>query len=420
MNRRPSLGKRDRTAETDQPRRRFGSQHDDRYAEPVGTPALPLTGPDGEVLPPKYYDVVEDPHTYLNSVMLEAMAMGASDVLIDYSPQQMLIRARVDSRMRPVRSVPGEDITRLMNIFKSTYGLSTSQSYTPQEASMNLEVDGEPRRVRLVAFAKTTAESQAGGMALVMRLPESGPQRTLEQLGLSALNHEYLRKMLDTRSQMILIAGPMNCGKSTTARAALMHISNPYNTVWTLEDPVERLIPGTIQLSVNEKEKAGYDDLLPHLLRADYDTLFLGEIRDPKTAAAGVRQARAGRQVITTIHATNNVTALMRLINLAGDTPLSVLDSVRGVISQRLVARRNPLWSEGDDPLNRYKGQVPIHEALTITDTMIEAIMAGVPLHELKSIAAANSVSTFAQDLERLVDAGVTDVQEAERLLNAN
>lgn len=371
-------------------------------------------------MPPGYFDAVEDTRTFINDVVTEAMAMGASDIHITSSSGEMIIRARVDSTMVPFRAVSGSIATAILNNFKAVNGLSTSQSYIPQETTFYVDVDGESLGVRVVSFPRATAGDPAGGGATVLRLPESGPLRTIDQLGFSEQNKAEFLRTLDAGNQMILIAGPMGCGKSTTARAALLHISGPGNSVWSLEDPVERLIPGVTQISVNESQGAGFDTLMPHLLRADYDTLFLGEIRDPKTAAAGVRQAKAGRQVITTIHANNNVTALLRLIDLAQDSPLSVLDSVRGVVSQRMIARRNPDWTEGDDPALRYRGRTPIHELLTVNDDIVEAVMASVPLHELKALAAQASVNTFANDLARLVEAGITDQEEAERVLRAN
>lgn len=404
------LGRRRRSELPPSPEAYAGNQLKSVHA-PLGTE---------KDMPSGYFDAVEDTQTFINDVVAECMAIGASDIHLTSSASELMIRARVDSTLIPVRSVTGSIATAIMNNFRANNGLSTSQSFIPQETTFYVDVDGESLGVRVVSFPRAAPGDPAGGGATVLRLPESGPLRTVDELGFSDQNKAEFLRTLDAGNQMMLIAGPMGCGKSTTARAALLHISGPGNSVWSLEDPVERLIPGVTQISVNEKQGAGFDTLMPHLLRADYDTLFLGEIRDPKTAAAGVRQAKAGRQVITTIHANNNVTALLRLIDLAQDSPLSVLDSVRGVVSQRMIARRNPDWAEGDDPAFRYKGRTPIHELLTVNDDIVEAVMASVPLNELKSLAAKASVNTFANDLARLVEAGVTDVEEAERVLRAN
>src|SRR5690606_33230887 len=120
-----------------------------------------------------------------------------------------------------------------------------------------------------------------------------------------------------------------------------------------VEDPVERVIEGVEQIEVNEKNNAGFKELLPAIVRSDYDMLFLGEIRDHDTATAALRQAKAGRQVISTIHANDNITALLRLIELSKEFTASVLDSVRGVVSQRIHDRLNP--DAANEPHIKYK-----------------------------------------------------------------
>ena len=443
MQRRASLGRRvGEPPETEFPRHRLFSQFpDDRLpnvALVVGEDGAPMPAGAEEAgygirsdvdtvatireaeLPANYFAPVDDLQGYMDGAIAEAVGLGASDLLIDNTPEETLIRVRVDGRMRPLRRIESTEARPIMNILRGKAGLATTTSFAPEEGIYNVDVDGEIRPARVVAFRRSGVKDSDVGTAVAMRLPQPGDVRRLEELGFSDMNLTLFRGMLNTGNKMILIAGPMGAGKSTTAQGATLHVSGHEKSVWSVEDPVERVIPGVIQLSVNDGQGAGFDDLLPYLLRADYDSLFLGEIRNAKTAVAGVRQAKAGRQVITTIHANNNVTALLRLIDLAQDTPLSVMDAVRGVISQRLVSRLNPDWREGDDPAGRYKGRAPIHEVLVVNDHIIEAIMAGAPLRELKNIAYQTSPSTFEKDLRRLVDEKITDEQEAQRILDAN
>ena len=120
--------------------------------------------------------------------------------------------------------------------------------------------------------------------------------------------------------------------------------------------------------------------------------------------------------MITTIHANDNVTALLRLIELAEDSPLSCMDAVRGVVSQRLMRRLNPSW-DGETAGERYKGRVPVHEVLIMNDELTEAVMRDQPIREIKKIAAAASENTFERDAQRLIDAGITDQKEVDRVL---
>jgi len=356
-----------------------------------------------------------DAQTWFESTMQSALDLGVSDLHIGYEQDEngtvLTARVRIDGQMQVLETVHGMDARTIIGKFKAKADLASAGSFVPEESIYKIEVEGEVRKARIALFRTAN-----GGDALVLRLPPTGALRSLEELEFAPRNLTLFHDLLANANRMILIAGPMGSGKTTTAHAALMHVATPNRTVWSVEDPVERDLPGLTQLEVDEKNGAGFPALLPVLVRSDYDTLFLGEIRDKATAGAGVRQAKAGRQVITTIHANDNVTALLRLIELSQDGPLSVMDAVLGVVSQRLVRKLNPEW-DGVDEATRYRGRVPVHEVLRVTDELTEAVMRDKPIAEIKKIASDTSESTFKMDAERLVTAGITDWDEIHRVL---
>jgi len=357
-----------------------------------------------------------DPQTWLENTILTALKQNASDLHISIhgETKNLTARIRVDGAMQDFATVEGVKARVIMGRLKAATELSSSGSFAPEETIYTIELDGEKRKARAVIF-----RTEDGGEALVMRLPLTGRLKELHELKFSEKNLNHFYDLLASPSKLIMIAGPMGSGKTTTAHGAMLHVSTTDRTVWTIEDPVERKLPNTVQLEIDEENGAGFDVLLSKLLRADYNTLFLGEIRDHATAAAGVRQAKAGRQVMSTIHANNNVTALLRLIELAQDSALSVLDSVRGVVSQRLVRALNPAW-DGVDPKKKYAGRLPIHEVLFVNDNLIEVMMQNKPLTEIKQAAMEAAGSTFIEDCERLLAAGLTDEEEIRRVIGDN
>ena len=364
-------------------------------------------------LPPIRRGDPVDPQIWFDQVMQHALDAGASDLhlTLDGEVDELTARLRIDGQMQLFDTIYGNDARIIMGKFKAAAELSSGGSFIPEESLYSVDVDGETRKARVALF-----RTNNGGDALVLRLPPTGPLRSLEDLEFAPDNLALFHRLLRAANRMVLIAGPMGSGKTTTAHAALKQVSTSERTIWSVEDPVERDLEGITQLEIDDANGAGFEALLPTLIRSDYDTLFLGEIRDKSTAAAAVRQAKAGRQVITTIHANNNVTALLRLIELAQDSPLSVMDAVLGVVSQRLVRRLNPDWDQVD-PATKYRGRVPIHEVLLINDELTEAIMRDRPIREVKEIAIAASKSTFERDAQRLIDAGITDLPEVRRVL---
>lgn len=354
-----------------------------------------------------------DPASWLESTMIDALKMDASDlhIVVDGETKDLRARIRVDGQMQDFDYVTGVPAKVIMGRMKAATKLSSGGSFAPEETIYSIELDGETRKARAVLF-----RVEDGGEALVMRLPLTGSLRQLDELDFSDENLQHVLDLLAMPYKLIMIAGPMGSGKTTTAHGALLHVADPTRTVWTIEDPVERRLPNLVQLEIDEENGAGFDVLLSKLLRADYNTLFLGEIRDNATAAAAVRQAKAGRQVMSTIHADDNIKSLMRLIELAGDSPMSVLSAVGGVISQRLVRRLNPEW-DGKDMTRKYKGRVPIHEILFVNDSIVEVMMQDRPLSEIKQQVRAAKGSTFYDDAVRLISAGVTDREEVVKVI---
>lgn len=382
--------------------------------------------PRNDRYPEAITDFQVDNTTWLQNQIQEALVLGASDMVMETDGANALLFCdiRIDGRMRPLRRIIGEDpVRKVLGSFKSLSGLSTSGEFRPQEVVYSVPVPAdlsdpsagtELRKARVASFRQ-----HHGGSSVVMRLPAQGRLKSLDELNFTPENLQLTQQLLMKANGLIMLAGPMGSGKSTTAYAALDHVANGERTIWTIEDPVERTIPGLIQLEVDEDNDAGFDALLPSLVRSDYDVLFLGEIRDKATAGAAVRQSRAGRQVFSTIHANDNVTALLRLVELAQDSPLSVLDSVRGVISQRLISKLNPDW-DGKNPLEKYRGRIPIHEVLEITPKIVTAISEGqMSLAEVRELIADDTISTFEHNIYELLDAKVVDEEEVTRVLGA-
>jgi len=284
--------------------------------------------------------------------------------------------------------------------------MSSGTNLVPEDGNYELPIDGYPYRARAVALPLFD-----GGERIVFRLPQVGDLRELDDLGFTDANLAATKALLDIPGGMTLFAGPTGEGKSTTALSSLKYLRQQDSGVFiTLEDPVERVISGIAQIEVKEEiEGAGFGDMMKYLVRSDPNVLFIGEIRDTRTATAAVEIAKSGIRLLATIHATNNVSAFLRLIEMADATPLSVLESVNGIVSQRLVRR----LVAGTD---RFSGRYPIHEVTQNSETLTDALVAGASRAEI-SAAAAMTSTTFRDNVQELVDAGITTRAEAQKVV---
>lgn len=363
-------------------------------------------------LPPGYEVVNPSLDTWFDDTLEEALLAGASDVLVrsNGSGHDITVLIRIDGKMQYFRHFNEPVGSNILHRFRSAAKIHTGTVYAPQEALYPVRTPDGPRNARVTSF-----QLASGGTTIVFRLPQYGPIRTLSQLNFTEHNRKLLEELLSHSSGAIIFAGPMGSGKTTAAHGAILHQHNGERSIWSVEDPVERVIEGVEQIEVNEKNNAGFKELLPAIVRSDYDMLFLGEIRDHDTAAAALRQAKAGRQVISTIHANDNITALLRLIELSKESPASVLDSVRGVVSQRLIGRLNP--DAAVEPHRKYKGRLPVHEVLILDKDVIQTFIDGRPLAEVRKTAYDASRSTLHDNANELMFEGKTDAEEILRVL---
>jgi len=371
-------------------------------AAPVLPPQPVQTKPLSELVPRR------GPQEF-RQMLEDLVRLGISDVHMTRSVlnDTFTVQARLDGVMQTVHTYTGVQGQTLATLIKTESEMSSGINMVPEDGNYELPMDGYPYRARAVSVPLFD-----GGERIVFRLPQVGEVKTLDQLGFTAVNLAATKALLDIPGGMTLFAGPTGEGKSTTSLAALKYLRQSDDGVFiTLEDPVERVIPGIAQIEVREEiPGAGFGEMMKYLVRADPNVLFIGEIRDTATARAAVEIAKSGVRVIATIHATNNVSAFLRLIEMAATSPLSVLESVNGIISQRLVRRLVPGTTD------QFSGRCPVHEVTRNSETLIDALMANTSRGEITAAAAATS-TTFKQNVDALVNAGITTREEARKVV---
>lgn len=178
-----------------------------------------------------------------------------------------------------------------------------------------------------------------------------------------------LRRLVRRKSGLVLIAGPVGSGKTTTIYQLLRErIDQEVLQVITMEDPVEIKEPRFLQTQVNEKANISYDLLIKSALRHHPDVLFIGEIRDEETARMTIRGALTGHLMIATLHAKDTLGVLGRLQEL-NISQHQLSQTLIGIISQRLVPRHCPQCKQSSltqcPHLSRHHKQAVLFEILT-------------------------------------------------------
>ena len=255
---------------------------------------------------------------------------------------------------------------------------------------------------------------QRGTPALALRhVPVEVP--SIEDLTLPPV----VRELAFSPRGLVLVTGRTGSGKSTTL-AAMIDAVNRVTTrnIITIEDPIEFLHRD--RLSFIHQREVGLDtrsfhDGLKYVLRQDPDIILVGEIRDLETMSTTLQAADTGHLVLSTLHTTDVVQTLQRIISFYpphqhDELRLSMASNLRAVISQRLIPRRDGA------------GRVPAIEVMTGTPTVREYIMNPEKTPLLRALIAEGltqyGMQTFDQSIMGLLREGL--ISEEEALNNAN
>lgn len=159
-----------------------------------------------------------------------------------------------------------------------------------------------------------------------------------------------VNQLLKSKQWLILVTGPTGSGKSTTLVAMLEEINNSRSEkVITIEDPIEFIF--TDNRSIFSQREVGRDtdsfvSAIRAAMREDPDIVMVGEMRDTETVVAALNLAETGHLVFSTLHTSWSVQTISRMIQFFSPEEQKqifarIADSLIGVVSQRLVPRRD-------------------------------------------------------------------------------
>jgi len=273
----------------------------------------------------------------INTMILEAMNQGVSDIHVECQPgrEKVRIRFRKDGQLRPYLELPHNYRSALIARLKIMCDLDISERRKPQDGKINF---GKFQPGAKLELRLATIPTHSGLEDAVLRLLASAKPLPLEKLGLSPSNLANLKAVMERPYGMLLCVGPTGSGKTTTLHSAMGHINTPDRKIWTAEDPIEITQPGLRQVQVNAKIDWTFAKALRAFLRADPDVVMVGEIRDHETAQMAVEASLTGHLVLSTLHTNSAAETVTRLLDMGMD-PFNFADSLLGVLAQRLVRR---------------------------------------------------------------------------------
>ncbi|OIO17284.1 hypothetical protein COV56_01340 [Candidatus Kuenenbacteria bacterium CG11_big_fil_rev_8_21_14_0_20_37_9] len=291
---------------------------------------------DGE--PKNLKEMAEDlPIIRVVDTFLEyAIFEGASDIHIEPSEKEVVIRYRIDGILRDVMTLPKKIHSGLTARIKILSNLKLDEHRLPQDGRFKIETD-EYR----ISFRVSIIPIFDGEKIVMRLLNESSRILTLEQLGFQEQQLKAVRVNIGKPHGMILVTGPTGSGKTTTLYTILNLLNKPGVNITTIEDPIEYRMPRVNQSQVNPKIGYDFSAGLRAFLRQDPDIIMVGEIRDKETASIAINAAMTGHLVLATLHTNDAATALPRLDDMQIASFL-IASTVNVIVAQRLVRRICP------------------------------------------------------------------------------
>jgi len=366
----------------------------------------------------------------------------ASDIHIEPQGEDRIrVRYRVDGALHEVLDLPGSMGPAIVSRIKIMAGMNIVERRRPQDGQISMEIEGRALDIRV------STTSVVSGEKVVMRLlDKSRPIFRLGQLGMGVDMAERYSELLRSPYGMVICSGPTGSGKTTTLYGSLSEINTPERNIMTIEDPVEYRIPTINQIQINVQAGVTFAGGLKSILRQDPDVILVGEIRDAETARIAVQSALTGHFVLSSLHATDAVSALHRLIDMGIESFL-VASSITAVMSQRLLRRVCDNCRETYDPppqemavLYAMGGHVPaagfvrgagcnfcaqtgylerigVYEMMPVSDGIRERILDRASHEDVRKLARSEGMRTLQEESMRLVETGVTNLAEVLRTI---
>jgi type IV pilus assembly protein PilB len=379
----------------------------------------------------------------VNSMIQAAISEDISDIHVEPGKDRLRIRFRQDGVLVLYKDFSLDLASGLTNRIKILAGADIAERRRHQDGRVLYEDENGPIDLRVSIYATVHGEK------IVLRLLSR--RRTLvalDDLGIAPrVLNRYREEALLTPSGVVLVTGPTGSGKTTTLYASIGEINDINTCIVTAEDPVEYLIEGISQCSINPKIQLTFEETLRHIVRQDPDVIVIGEIRDRFSADTAIQAALTGHKVLTTFHTEDSIGGLLRLLNMEIEAFL-ISSTVVSVVAQRLLRRVCDHCGEDHTPtatelmrlgytagdlagarLRRgrgcaacrftgYKGRIVVFELLVLNEPVRDAILARRTSFEIRRISMESTgLVTLLEDGIYKAAQGRTTLEEVTREL---
>lgn len=334
---------------------------------------------------------------FMTHFLKRAIEVGADDTFIitNFSPS-----FKIDGSVTPQfnERLTGEQTRLLVYAIMNEHQRKIYEAEKECNFAIALGNDG---RFRVNAYL------EQGKCAMVLRKINTKVP-TLQELKLPNI----LAEVAMERKGLVLVIGMTGSGKSTTLAAMLDHRNkNSRGHILSIEDPIEFVHQH--QSCIVSQREIGVDteswhNAIKSALRQAPNVVLIGEIRDEEAMDYALQFAETGHLCVATIHATNTIQAIERIINLFPTEKhhqvyMNLALNLKAIVGQRLI------------PLQTGKGRAAAIELMVNTSTIADYIFKQ-QLDEIRPVMVKSTdigMKTFDQALFELYEEQKISYEEA-------
>ena len=371
----------------------------------------------------------------VNSLLVDAVKRGASDIHIEPFEKQVRVRFRIDGVLNEMPPLPNKLKPAVTSRLKIMSELDISERRVPQDGRIKIRM---PQKT--VEFRVSTLPTLFGEKIVMRILDQGNLTLDLTKFGFSEKALKDFTHAIESPYGMVLVTGPTGSGKTTTLYSALSRINKTDVNIMTAEDPVEYNLVGINQVLVRNEVGMTFAAALKAFLRQDPNIIMIGEIRDVETGSIAVKAALTGHLVLSTLHTNDAPGTVTRLIDM-GIAPFQVASAVNLIQAQRLLRRlcnecKRPvqvpreLWEQLEMTENDViygpvgcpkcngtgkKGRIGAYEVMVMTPALRQLVLNNGSTAEIRDMAISEGMLTLRMDALQKMKNGIVDYEEVIR-----
>ncbi|MFP4083007.1 MAG: type IV-A pilus assembly ATPase PilB [Candidatus Aminicenantes bacterium] len=382
--------------------------------------------------------------TLVNTVLIDAIRKGASDVHFEPYRRSFRVRYRLDGTLYEMMNLAMKFKNPVTSRVKILANMDIAEKRLPQDGQIRMRIKLDNGDRKDIDMRVSTVPAVFGEKVVVRILDKAMLKLDLSQLGFEEKSLEVFRRNILRPWGIVLVTGPTGSGKTNTLYSAISTLNSMEKNIMTAEDPVEFHMHGVNQVNIKEEIGLNFSASLRSFLRQDPDIMLVGEMRDYETVDIAIKAALTGHLVFSTLHTNDAASSVARLINMNVE-PYLIADSIILIVAQRLVRKlcrkcraEHKLTSEalveiGFNPdeakevkvykpngcslchQTGYKGRIGIFEVLEITDEIKNLILARAQSFQIKKKAMEQGMLTLRRSGLEKIKQGITSLEEVVR-----